>query len=116
MVNRGPQLVQLMNGYPKRRSAGSVSSRRQSAHMALSAATGVFRWPPGPLGEIEKEAVPSGGMFLVATRSILASGGASRSSATRNRSTSGGAPSTSANTPPASFPTRPPRPRPVASE
>jgi len=79
MVNRGPQLVQLMNGYPYRRSPGSLSSRRQSAHMALSAATGVFRWLPGALGEIEKEALPFGGMFFVATRSILASGGASRS-------------------------------------
>ena len=32
MVKRGPQLVQLMNGYPNRRSPGSRSSLRQSGH------------------------------------------------------------------------------------
>ena len=49
MVNRGPQLVQLMNGYRNLRSAGSDSSRRQSAHVAVSAATRVLRrpWPAG---------------------------------------------------------------------
>ena len=45
MVNRGPQLVQLMNGYPWRRSAGSASSRRQSAQVAVSAETRVRRSP-----------------------------------------------------------------------
>ena len=39
MVNRGPQLVQLMNGYRYLRSAGSASSRRQSAQVAVSADT-----------------------------------------------------------------------------
>ena len=43
MVNLGPQLVQLMNGYPNRRSAGSESSRRQSAQVAVSADTRVRR-------------------------------------------------------------------------
>ena len=45
MVNRGPQLVQLMNGYLWRRSAGSDSSRRQSAQVAVSADTRVRRSP-----------------------------------------------------------------------
>jgi hypothetical protein len=38
-VNRGPQLVQLMNGYRNRRSAGSSSSLRHSAHTLVSAVT-----------------------------------------------------------------------------
>ena len=45
MVNLGPQLVQLMNGYLWRRSAGSASSRRQSAQVAVSADTRVRRSP-----------------------------------------------------------------------
>ena len=51
----------------------------------------------------------------VLTCSILASGGASRSSLCRNSLTAGAGPSTSANTPSGSLPTRPVRPRPVAS-
>ena len=39
-MKRGPQLVQLTNGYRKRRSAGSNSSRRQSSHVAASGVTG----------------------------------------------------------------------------
>ena len=35
MLNRGPQFVQLMNGYRKRRSLGSNSSRRHSVHVAM---------------------------------------------------------------------------------
>ena len=58
MVNRGPQFVQLMNGYRYLRSAGSDSSRRQSAQVGVSAATRVPRLPAGALGAIVKEAVP----------------------------------------------------------
>jgi hypothetical protein len=36
IVNRGPQFVHVMNGWRYRRSAGSNSSRRQSAHSATS--------------------------------------------------------------------------------
>ena len=118
-MNRGPQFVQLMNGYRYLRSAGSDSSRRQSAQVAVSAAIRVPRRPSGalgPLGAIVKEAVPAGGMTDVVTRSIRASGGASRSRRRRNSRTAAGGPSTSANTPSTSLPTRPPRPRPVASE
>src|SRR5580704_17729867 len=105
MVNLGPQLVQLMNGYPNRRSAGLESSRRQSAQVAVSAATRVRRSLaelPGPAGSADlagsaglagsadwlaamaKEAERVGATALVVTRSILASGGASRSSRRRN--------------------------------
>ena len=38
---QGPQLAQLMNGYPKRRSRGFVNSRRQSLHVARSGGAGV---------------------------------------------------------------------------
>src|SRR5581483_4396486 len=36
IVNLGPQFVQLINGYPQRRSAGSNNSRKQSSQMATS--------------------------------------------------------------------------------
>src|SRR2546427_781631 len=115
MVNLGPQLVQLMNGYPNRRSAGSESSRRQSAHVAVSADTRVLRDPADLLAAMANDADPLGVMALVVTRSILASGGASRSSRWRNSPTAAAGPSTSTNTPPTSLPTSPLRPSPVAS-
>src|SRR5271165_7626893 len=108
MVNLGPQLVQLMYGYPNRRSAGSMSSRRQSAQVAVSADTRVRRCladQPGPVGPagslaaMAKDADRLGVMALVVTRSILASGGASRSSRRRNSLTAASGPSTSTNTP-----------------
>src|ERR1700731_5356043 len=114
MVNLGPQLVQLMNGYPNRRSAGSDSSRRQSAHVAVSADTSVRRGPADSLAAMAKDADPLGVRGLVVTRSILASGGASRSSSSRNSPTAAEDPSTSTNTPPTSLPTSPLRPSPVA--
>src|SRR6266700_4223711 len=116
MVNRGPQLVQLMNGYPNRRSAGSESSRRQSAQVAVSADTRVRRGPAAGdwLAAMAKDADRRGGSALVVTRSILASGGASRSSRRRKSPTVAGGPSTSTNTPSRSLPTSPVRPRPVA--
>ena len=116
MVNRGPQLVQLMNGYSCRRSAGSLSSRRQSAQVAVSADTRVRRSPePASLAAMTNSADRRGVTAVVVTRSILASGGASRSSLRRNSLTAAAGPSISANTPSRSLPTSPVRPRPVAS-
>ena len=85
MVNRGPQLVQLMNGYSWRRSAGSASSRRQSAQVAVSAETRVRRSPVWlSLAAMTKDAERTGRRARVVTRSILASGGAWSSSRPRN--------------------------------
>src|SRR5215218_9448175 len=110
MVNRGPQLVQLMNGYRWRRSAGSASSRRQSAQVAVSGETSVWRSPPARLSAIANPDAPVGSSGVAVTRSITARGGASAASASRNRSTVSAAPSTSTNTPPASLPTSPASP------
>src|SRR3984885_16344575 len=115
MVNLGPQLVQLMNGYRNLLSAGSASSCRQSAQVAVSAAIRVLRRPVGTLATIAKNAVPAGAIAVAVTRSTLASGGASLISAPRNSRTAAGGPSTSANTPSMSLPTSPARPRRVAS-
>src|SRR5947207_3777295 len=104
MVNLGPQLVQLMNGYSWRRSAGSDSSARQSAQVAVSAETRVRRGPADSLAAMTKEAERAGLIARVLTRSILASGGASRSSLRRNALTAAAGPSTSANTPSRSLP------------
>ncbi len=114
MVKRGPQLVQLMNGYPNRRSAGSQSSRRQSAQVAVSADTRVRRGPADWLAAMAKDADRCGVTALMVTRSILASGGASRSSRSRKSLTVAAGPSTSTNTPSRSLPTNPVRPSPVA--
>ncbi len=117
MVNLGPQLVQLMKGYPCRRSAGSSSSRRQSAQVAVSAETSVRRGPVASLAAMTKNSSERAGLIArVVIFSILASGGASRSSRRRNSATAAGGPSTSAKTPLVSLPTRPVRPRPVARE
>src|SRR5208282_1704572 len=101
MVNLGPQLVQLMKGYPNRRSAGSASSRRQSAQVAVSADTRVLRRRAGALATMVNDLDPLGVlgfpgslrvlgvlgvlgvMAVTATRSMLASGGASRCSDSR---------------------------------
>ncbi len=81
----------------------------------MSADTRVRAFPAGSLATMAKDDDPRGGTAAVATRSILASGGASRRSAPTNSVTTAAGPSTSANTPSASFPTNPLRPRPVAS-
>src|SRR6266487_1212985 len=116
MVNRGPQLVQLMNGYPNRRSAGSASSARQSSQVALSAETSARRRPVWSLAAIANPAAPVGTIAAAVTRSTRASGGACVSSSPRNCSTHAAAPSTSAKTPSTSLPTHPARPSRVARE
>jgi hypothetical protein len=82
----------------------------------MSGEISVRRGPPAWLGAIANVVEPSGGSGLVAIRSTLASGGASAVSPRTNASMVAGSPSTSANTPSTSLPTRPDRPRPVASE
>ena len=72
------------------------------------------RRPAGSLAAMAKDADRFGAMALVVTRSILASGGASRSSRRRNSLTAASGPSTSTNTPSRSLPTSPVRPSPVA--
>ena len=47
-VKRGPQLVQLVKGYPKRRSRGSRISRRQSPEQRLTSG-GITASAPGRL-------------------------------------------------------------------
>ena len=115
-MNRGPQFVQLMNGYPNRRSPGSASSARQSAQVALSAETRARRRPAGSLGAIANPVAPLGVMACAVTRSTRASGGASRSTRSRNFLTDSAGPSTSAKTPSTSLPTHPARPSRAARE
>jgi len=81
MVKRGPQLVQLMNGYPARRSAGFSNSCRQSSQRAISGGIPVLALCPATLARMLK---PPSGRSAVSGRSstekILESGGASRCS------------------------------------
>src|ERR1700753_48470 len=68
MVYRGTKLVQLMNGYSWRRSAGSASSRRQSAQVAVSAEIRVRRSPVWlSLAAMTKDAERAGRRALVVT-------------------------------------------------
>src|SRR5215831_19331431 len=116
MVNLGPQLVQLMNGYAKRLSAGSASSARHSSQVALSAETSARRRPVWSLATIENPRARLGAMAAAVTRSTRASGGGCASSRPRNSLTPAAEPSTSANTPSTSLPTHPASPSRVASE
>ncbi len=86
MVNRGPQFVQLMNGWRYRRSAGSASSARQSSQVAVSGEMSVRFAPPAGLGAMTKPVAPVGATTVAVIRSITASGGASAASAARNAS------------------------------
>jgi len=107
MVNRGPQLVHEMNGWRYRRSAGSASSRRQSAHVATSGAASV-RVPPLRLDSaIVKPVPPRTGSVVDRIDSIAASGGASARNRVANSATASASPSTSMTTPPSSLPTEP---------
>ena len=52
IVNRGPQSVQVMKGWPWRRLAGSRSSARQASQVAMSGGTSVRGPSPTPLSRI----------------------------------------------------------------
>ena len=112
IVKRGPQLVQLMNGWRKRRSPGSNSSARQSSQVAVSGEIRVWRSPPGSLGTITKSPTPRGRQHLGLDAVDDGERGAPAASAARKLSSAAGSPSTSMKTPPVSLPTRPPSPRP----
>jgi hypothetical protein len=77
-VNRGPQFVQVMNGWRWRRSSGSNSSLRHSSHVAASAGTRVVAVPAVRLAAIANPASPVGGSERVATPSMRASEGGGR--------------------------------------
>ena len=108
IVNRGPQFVHVMNGWRYRRSVGSNSSRRQSAHNATSGGIGVTPAPPR-LGTIAKPASPPSGRADSTTAAMRASGGACATSRSANTATASASPCTSTNTSPAALPTKPER-------
>ena len=98
-----PQLVQVMNGWPKRRSAGSRISRRQSAQVAISGGTRVLEVSSVWLSMISKRASPRVCTAVTAMVSIRAIGGGRCCSALTAASTSGAGPSNSQCTAPASL-------------
>ena len=73
--NRGPQLVQLMNGYRWRRSAGSRISARQSAHTSRSGETRVVAEPVRSVLMMRKPLSEAGAISLVSTCWMMAAGG-----------------------------------------
>ncbi len=109
MVNRGPQLVQEMNGCRNLRSCGSAISRRQSSQTATSGEASV-RPAPSPVCSMVKPVPPRTGSSVSCTPSTSASGGASSTSRRPNASTASGSPSTSTCTPEGVFDTEPASP------
>ena len=117
MVNRGPQLVHEMKGCRYRRSAGSASSAKQSAHTATSGEASVRPAPPvlRVLGAIVKPVPPRGSSSRLRTRVTTAIGGASSTRRRAKASTAAGSPSTSPTTPAGVLATDPARPSSAAS-
>lgn len=99
IVKRGPQWVQLTNGWRYRRSAGSASSARQSAQVAESGETSVRAGPPVREARMVNAVPPTGGISRWWTDSTRASGGAWAAIRSQNRATAEAVPSTSTTTP-----------------
>ena len=111
IVYRGPQSVQLVNGYRWRRSVGSATSAMHAEHGAVSTLTGTAGAPCSSLCSIlNPESAPTGSIDAETTSSTRASGGASSRSETASASIVDGSPSTSMSTPPLSLRTNPARP------
>jgi len=107
MVNRGPQLVQLIKGYLNRLSFSSKSSCRQSSQTAESTATIRSLSVLVSVSLMINSAYPSGAAVCTATSSILASGGAFCFSSSTNFLSDLSSPSTSMSTPLGLFLTAP---------
>jgi hypothetical protein len=107
MVKRGPQLVQLVNGYRYLLSLVSNSSRSQSAQVARSGGMETRRSSAEPLRAMENPAgaLPSSGR--TSNASILAAGGGERRSSASKASSTSGAAKASIDTPAASLRTLP---------
>lgn len=114
-VKRGPQLVQTMNGWRYLRSAGSASSARHSAQVAMSGETRVRVAPPSWDAVIANPGRPVTATAHCSTDSTAASGGASSATRAQNAATSAAGPSTSATTPSPVFVTWPDSPSRPAS-
>ena len=112
IVYRGPQSVQLVNGYRWRRSVGSATSAMHAEHGAVSTLTGTAGAPCSSLCSIAEPGVRRRPARSTAetTSSTRASGGASSRSETASASIVDGSPSTSMSTPPLSLRTKPARP------
>ncbi len=114
MVKRGPQWVQVMNGWRWRRSPGSASSLRQSAQVAVSGGSWV-RPADSSVGRMVKESAPPvAGRSSQPTPVTEASGGGCSDSRSQKRPTPSAGPSTSMSTPFAVLLTNPPSARSAA--
>src|SRR5665647_1198163 len=103
MVNRGPQFVQLVNGYRWRRSAGSASSRRQAGQAAMSGGIVERAIPSRRLARIVNPGTPVGAALWTERRVTRAAGGISEPKRTRNRESAAASPSTWMTTLPGVF-------------
>ena len=110
MVKRGPQFVQLVKGYPKRRSAGSRISRRQSGQVARSAGIDTRRSDEGDDATISKAAAARPSIGIIWSSAICAAGGGVSCRAATKASSAGTGPNASMVTPLASLRTQPPSP------
>lgn len=99
MLKRGPQWVQLVKGYRKRRSAGSKSSCRQSGHVARSGVAMVEGMPVWMDSRILKSVSPRASSHSVEHSWMELSGGGALVSRSENCSIDSGRPSISMTTP-----------------
>src|ERR1700679_3830781 len=99
MVYRGPQWVQLVNGYPKRRFAGSPKSRQHSSHVPASGGTSANAPASSRLPRIEKLASRRTSISETLISLISANLGGSFFSARKNPSSADFRPSISMVTP-----------------
>lgn len=94
MVNRGPQFVQLVNGYRWRRSAGSANSRRHPGQVAMSGGIVERASPSRRLARIVNPGTPVGAALRTERRVTRAAGGISAPKRARKRESAAPSPST----------------------
>src|ERR1700678_1770405 len=114
MVYRGPQWVQLVNGYPKRRFAGSPKSRQHSSHVPASGGTSANAPLSSRLSRIENPSPPRTSISETLISFISADLGGSSFSVRNNSSSAGPRPSISMVTPEEELKTNPVSPSEVA--
>src|SRR5580658_6698572 len=113
MVYRGPQWVQLVNGYPKRRFAGSPKSRQHSSQVPMSGGTSANAPASSRLARMEKPASPWTAISEAVISAISANFGGSSLSVRQNSSSADPRPSISMMTPDDELKTNPVNPREV---
>ncbi len=114
-MNRGPQFVQLINGYRNLRSRGFISSRKQSSQTLTSGEIKARAAASIRLGAIRNSVSGCNSASRGARTVIFVRGGTSFGNRSRNLSTASASPCTSMLTPAGVFAINPVNPHSFAS-